>query len=206
MRNIMPYLVIICLILGFSNTYGQQDWQLKKEQNNIKLWIKSLEGSKLLQFKAETYIKADLEVLYSVMRNVESMHKWYDKVKKVVLLKKNSDSEGIYLLEYGLPLPFENRVSTLKGSISFDKIKGLIKVNSDYHIFKIPELYQDYPLISQIKSSWEIESVTNGMVRIVHSGYMNPGGNIPLWVINESVTSAPIKSLTNLKKLLKVNG
>lgn len=82
MRNIMPYLVIICLILGFSNTYGQQDWQLKKEQNNIKLWTKSLEGSKLLQFKAETYIKADLEVLYSVMRNVESMHKWYDKVKK----------------------------------------------------------------------------------------------------------------------------
>jgi hypothetical protein len=133
MRNIMPYLVIICLILGFSNTYGQQDWQLKKEQNNIKLWTKSLEGTKLLQFKAETYIKADLEALYSLMRNVESMHKWYDKVKKVVLLKKNSDSEGIYLLEYGLPLPFENRVSTLKGSISFDKIKGLIKVNSDYH-------------------------------------------------------------------------
>ncbi|MBK8052117.1 MAG: hypothetical protein IPK35_02240 [Saprospiraceae bacterium] len=206
MRNIMPFLVILFFILSSYNAFGQQDWQLQKEQNNIKLWTKSLDGTKLLQFKAETYIKADLEALYNLMRNVESMHKWYDKVKKVVLLKKNSDSEGIYLLEYGLPLPFENRVSTLKGSISFDKIKGLIKVNSDYYHFKIPETYQDYPLISQIKSSWEIESVTNGMIRIVHSGYMNPGGNIPLWVTNESVTSAPIKSLSNLKKLLKVNG
>ena len=200
--KIVNYLLSLTLTLGYFVSFGQQEWVLKKDQNNIKLWTKSLEGTKLLQFKAETYVKADLDAVYKVLVNVENMHTWYEKVKKVVLLKKITDTEGVYLLEYGLPLPFENRISTLKGSISYDKTKGIIKVNSAYHPHNIPEKYQNFPLITQIKSSWDIESVKNSYVRIIHSGYMDPGGNIPLWLTNESVTSAPVKSIINLMKLL----
>ena len=139
--KIVNYLLSLTLTLGYFVSFGQQEWVLKKDQNNIKLWTKSLEGTKLLQFKAETYVKADLDAVYKVLVNVENMHTWYEKVKKVVLLKKIADTEGVYLLEYGLPLPFENRISTLKGSISYDKTKGIIKVNSAYHPHNIPEKY-----------------------------------------------------------------
>lgn len=200
----MRLLLLNAFLIILNSSFVQKDWQLQSNENGIKLWTKNLDGSKLLQFKAETILKSDLEPLYHAMRDVEKMHTWYDKVKKVILLKKINETEGIYLLEYGLPMPFENRVSTLKGTIDYDKSKGNIKVTTNYFPFKIPEKYSDYPLIATIKSAWEIESQNNGFVKITHSGYMDPGGNIPLWLTNESVTTGPIKSLKNLKKLLKI--
>lgn len=181
----------------------QEEWKLYKVQDNVTLWTKNLKGSKLLQFKLETTSKNDLEDMYNIMLDIENMNNWYDKVKSVKLLKRNSESEAIYLLEYTIPLPFENRISTVKGNIFYDRENGVIKVNTEYHPYDLQTIANKMPIITLLKSSWEITSIKGGGIKIIHSGYMDPGGNIPIWLTNEGVTSGPFKTIRNLKKLLK---
>lgn len=182
----------------------QEEWKLYKVQDNVTLWTKNLKGSKLLQFKLETTSKNDLEDMYNIILDIENMNKWYDKVKSVKLLKRNSESEAIYLLEYAIPLPFENRISTVKGNMFYDRENGVLKVNTEYHPYELQTIANNkMPLIKLLKSSWEITNIKGGGIKIIHSGYMDPGGNIPIWLTNEGVTSGPFKTIRNLKKLLK---
>lgn len=185
--------------------FTQDEWKLHKEQDNVKLYTKNVGKTKLLQFKLETTSNNDLDDIYNIILDIENMNKWYDKVESVKLLKRNSETEAIYVLEYGIPLPFENRVSTVKGNMFFDRKNGILKVTTEYHPYQLSAPFSKMALIKILKSSWEVTSLIGGGIRIIHSGYMDPGGNIPIWLTNEGVTSGPFKTIRNLKKLLKAS-
>jgi START domain len=182
---------------------GQSDWKLSKTDGNIQIWIKNVDGPGLKQFKLQTTCKNELKSVYRLIRDVENMYLWYDKVQSVKLLKKINENEAVYLLGYDLPFPFEDRISTVKGKIQYDEKHGKILVNTDYFPADIPADKKKIPLITKIKSSWEISETKNGEILILHTGYMDPGGNVPTWVVNESLTSGPLKTIKSMKKILE---
>ena len=131
------------------------------------------------------------------------MHLWYDKVKRVSLLKKINSNEAIYLLEYDLPFPFEDRITTIKGTINYNEYMGKITVTTEYFSYPIPDLHQNASLIKNISGGWEIVKTNNGKLLVTHHGYMDPVGNVPIWLVNESLTSGPPKTIEGLKNLVK---
>lgn len=199
----LNYLVIFtCFLSLLSTTAAQKDWKIASDKDNITLWTKDYPNSEIKQFKLKTTIKADFEKAYSVLRDVERMNLWYDRVSSVTLLKRISPNEGIYLLEYGLPFPFENRIATIRGAIDYNKDQGKITVNTSYHPNEIPKSKSEMLQIKTIGSTWEVTKLPNGLIEIIHSGHMNPGGNIPNWLTNDGVTSGPIKTIKAFKKRL----
>lgn len=181
---------------------AQVDWQLFKTDALYSIWLKDVPKTKIKQFKLKTTLKEDISTLYNVMKDVEKMNLWYDKVKSVKLLNKISENEAIYLLEYDLPFPFEDRISTIKGIIDYDLKAGIIKVSTSYYPYTIPKDKNHLLTIKKIASSWEIQKLSNGNVNITHTGYLDPGGNIPIWLINEGVSSGPLKTLEGLRKYI----
>ncbi|MBK9737276.1 MAG: hypothetical protein IPO92_20930 [Saprospiraceae bacterium] len=173
---------------------SQKDWQVVSSQEDITLWTKDFKGSTVKQFKLKTSVKDDINIVYSVLKDVENMHLWYDRVTSVNLLHKVSDNEGIYLLEYGLPFPFENRVATISGKINYDTLNKKIEVLTNYSPFKIPKQKSGLLPITEIQSSWQVSKKSEGVIEIIHSGHMNPGGNIPLWLVNDGVNIRACKN------------
>lgn len=200
-QNMLKYLVIFtCFLSLLSTTTAQKDWKISSDKDNITLWTKDFPNSEIKQFKLKTVIKADFDKAYNVLNGVERMNLWYDRVSSVTLLKRISPNEGIYLLEYGLPFPFENRIATIRGTI--DNNNDKITVNTSYHPFDVPKNKSEMLQIKTIGSSWEVTKLPNGQIEIIHSGHMNPGGNIPNWLINDGVTSGPLKTIKAFKKRL----
>lgn len=205
MLKLKSAIILVLYALIFTTpyfAYAQPDWKLGKTDGNIQVWIKNVDGPGLKQFKLQTTFKNELKSVYRLIRDVENMHLWYDKVQSVKLLKKINENEAVYLLGYDLPFPFDDRISTVKGKIQFDEKQGKIFVNTDYFPTDLPEDKKKVPLITKIKSSWEISEIKNGEILIIHAGYMDPGGNIPTWVVNESLTSGPLKTIKSMKKIL----
>lgn len=194
--------IINCIFLSKSLS-AQTEWKLHKSDSVYKIWLKEINGSNIKQFKLQTTIKENLATLYKIMKDVENMNIWYDKVKNVKLLHKISDNEAIYLLEYDLPFPFEDRITTIKGNIIYDEVSGLIKVKTTYHPYPIPKNKAHLFIINKISSSWEIRKISESNVSIIHSGYMDPGGNIPEWLVNDGLASGPLKTLEMLRKYAK---
>jgi hypothetical protein len=204
MHNYFLFVFWISLIVCSANDlYSQKDWRLYKDNQNYKLWLKEVAGTSIKQFKIETTSqKKDMNTFYNLMRDVENMNKWYDKVKSVKLLKKISENEAIYLMEYDLPFPLEDRITTIKGAIFFDELKRTIRVETEYYPYTIPKDKSNLTLITKISGVWDIVKQKNGEIMISHVGFMNPEGNIPAWLINEGVTSGPVKTIQNMLKLL----
>ena len=196
--------LFLAALLGCTEyTFAQKDWTEQKNKEGVKLWTKDLGKGELRQFKLETTLTSEMDKIYTCMRDVINMHTWYDRIEKVVLLKSISDNEATYLIEYSIPFPFENRVSTIKGSLDYDAAKGELKVQTEYYPYSIPDKYRSYSLVTTIKSNWVFTSISKQQVQVTHSGYMDPGGNIPVWLTNEGLTSGPFKTIKNFKKALK---
>lgn len=195
-------LIYLFLSICSLSVHAQKDWKLHSKENNTELWIKNVPNSELKQFKIQTTIKKDILSLYRMMKDVQNMHLWYDKVKSVNLLKKINEAEAIYLLEYDLPFPFEDRISTIKGSIMMDAKNTSFKVHTDYHPYEVPKDKKDLLLITELSSSWEVSIGKNNELIVMHTGYMNPSGNIPKWLINDGVTSGPKKTIKNMIKYI----
>ncbi len=99
-------------------------------------------------------------------------------------------------------IPFEDRIATIKGIMNYNPKLGTLTVNTAYFPYTLSKDKNASLLIKKISSSWEIKKLSDGQLNIVHSGYMDPGGNIPSWVVNESITSGPVETLKGLKKRL----
>jgi hypothetical protein len=196
-------LIILFSLLFIGNANCQNDWVLESNTEGISLWTKDSPGSKIKQFKLKTTIESDIESAYHLLRDIEKMSNWYDRIKEVKLIKSINEDEGIYLLEYSLPFPFENRITTVKGSIDYNPIGKKLGVNTMYFESSIPKEKAGLVKVLKIWSSWEITTKTNNQLEIIHMGSMDPSGNIPQWLVNDGVLTGPIKTIKAFKKQLK---
>lgn len=196
--------LISAYILLVVSAYTQDDWKKIKTEEGITVWTKDVKGSEVKQFKAKAKFDVKLSNIVAALRDVERMHLWYGRVKSVKVLDVLSDSEAIYLLEYMLPLPFKNRYSTLKGVMKFDPQKKLAKIETGYIDYS-HKMKEKGPLITRIRSLWELEGHDDGTVSVTHEGFLDPGGNVPIWAINKDVVESPLKSLKALKQFLAQN-
>ncbi len=192
-------LTILTLFIS-SLAFGQTDWEIKNEQNGIKVWTKDYPDSKFKQFKAKARIKANLENVVAVFLTIEDMGKWYDRVKSVEVVKKISHMEGIYQINFVLPWPVSDRISAVRAILSYDKETKVVKVSTVYEPGIITE--SDKWIVTDIHSTWVLSPVDGGYVDIIHKGYMHPGGNLPAWVANSGLIQGPIKTITKLQKIL----
>ena len=195
--NFKINLLLFFLTLIVFDVNGQKSWELVKNNSGIELWTKDFPESKIKQFKLRTLISCSLHDAYVVLKDIKNMSHWYDRIKKVELLKEISQNEGMYLLEYELPIPFENRFSTVYGKIEFTPDK--LTATTEYKKFHLPGGYDDKIIVTQLWSTWEIIPKSEGQVEVTHSGFMDPKGNIPDWLINDGVTSGPLKTIRAFK-------
>lgn len=200
LKNII-YRIFLLLFLPYG-VYSQSEWKLHSNEGDSKLWVRILDNSGLKEFKIHTIIDGNIEKAYLLLRDVENMNIWYDKVKTVKLLKKINNTEAIYFLEYEIPFPFSNRISSICGKINFNATTKTINVSTDYYPYEIPKEKQDLVLITKIAGKWEIQQLGNGKLSIQHQGYMDPSGNLPIWLVNEGVTSGPFKTIKGFKEML----
>ena len=196
-----PVLIILCI--SFSPSYAQKEWQKLRTEDGITVWTKQTEGSEVRMFRAQVIYPEKSSTIRKALRDVEQMHTWYDRVKSVKTLERINEEEAVYLLEYQLPLPFKNRYATLKGSMVYHPDKKLTIVETIHHPVNRPDIPKSLPMITRVKSRWELTENTDGSTTVVHEGYLDPEGNVPLWAINKDVEEAPFKTLTALRKKLK---
>lgn len=201
MKGICLFIFLGAFITGLK---AQEDWKKIKSSDGITVWTKDVPGTEVKQFRAKVSMKEKITHIVSALSDVESMHLWYSRVKSVKTLEKISDTEGIYLLEYGLPFPFKNRYSTLRGNMKYNPDKKSARLETAYTDYNHAKVKDKGPLITQIRSLWELQEEKDGTVTVMHEGFLDPGGNVPVWAINNDVVDSPIKSLKAFRQLLAV--
>jgi len=174
-------------------------WELKKEQNGIKVYTQDVQNSKYDEFKAETVFKnIPFDKVVQALTDFMNYPKWQKKIENIKV------ADGYMLKELDFPFPLSNRYAFYKIEIQKDDNSLTVKLQSlSYE--EIPENIRkrfEKPSCVKMKDDvvFKAEKTKNG-VKVVYSARVDPNG-APAFIFNSKIVTAAYDTLENLKEYL----
>lgn len=188
------FFFLLCTQTGF----GQSNWKLEKDKNDIKIYTTDLSGSKIKAVKVECEVNTTLAQLVALLLDVEAAPLWIYHTKSASLLKRESASELYYYSEVVLPWPVHNRDFVVHLSVSQDPKSRIVTVDGP----AINGLVADKKGIVRVNNSkgkWIITPLGKERVGISYTLHVDPGGTLPAWLVNMFAAEGPSHIFEQLK-------
>jgi START domain len=181
---------------------GQTDWELKLDKENIRVYTKNTDNSPLKSVKTVCSINTSLTALTAVLLDINNSIDWVYATKKITLLKQISPGELIYYSELEIPWPVNNRDFIVGLTVLQDEKTKMVTVAGMNKPAYLPA-YKDIVRIQQSYSKWVITPLQNGQVKIEYELRVDPGGKVPVWLINMFATKGPFETFKKLREQVK---
>ena len=188
------------LTIGFllvSISLTGQSWELKNEEEGIKVYTRRVENSDIKAIKVECTIEATLSQLTAVLLDIPASNEWVYATKFCRVQKNISSSELIYHSEIDVPWPASNRDFIVRVKFEQDSITKKMTVDGE----NLPHYLKEQEGVVRImhtESNWTV-TPRNKYLDIVFTLHVNPGGSIPAWLINLFATRGPLETFRNLR-------
>jgi hypothetical protein len=177
-------------------------WQLKKDHNGIKVYVRAHEESSFDEFKAITTIQeCSLNDALELILDVNNYEAWFPDCVNPKVLEQIDKYHDIHYIETVSPWPVQNRCGVYEQTTTISnndtKAEIVFLAQNDY-----PIEVTDMVRINEASGKWTLEEKNNALT-ITYQFKGNPGGKIPAWLANSFVVKHPYKTLENFKMLLE---
>ena len=190
--------MVIFILCALSGLKGYADgWDLVKDKNGVRIYVRPTEGSSYKTYKGEATLAMTMEELYRVLIDVENYDKWVYECADSRLQSKVDNSEYTYYSIMHLPFPFDNRDMTTTIHISFGNDTIILATK-----LKKPDQPQPKGLVA-VTAYDEVTTlvkVDDHHVKMIMEGYFEPGGSLPAWLMNMFLSEGPHESIMNIKE------
>jgi hypothetical protein len=202
MNRKIAFLIAFVFSAATGRISGQEDWKLKSDKDGVAIYLRSLPDSKFKAIKVECEVNATLSQMVAVLLDIKTAPEWVYSTKSCILLKQVSPSELYYYSEVSIPWPASNR----------DFIAHLITVQDPQtKVVTVygptaPDLVPVKEGIVRVRKSegkWVLTPAGRHTVKILYTLHVDPGGNIPAWLVNMFATKGPYESFRGLKLQLQ---
>jgi hypothetical protein len=184
--------------------YGQEidDWKLVNNGNGIEVYSRTAANSSIKEIRIACTVKASMESVTNFLSNVPLYSDWVYKCNKSSLIKKTSAGEFIYYITLDFPFPFADRDLTIESKHWIDQNTGIY--HSQSYAFKaLASQNEDYVHITEFASTWEITPIENGELLVEYKSISNPGGDIPVFLINMVIAKGPRETMKEFIRLIE---
>lgn len=192
---------IIALLIGFIsilNINAQADWELKKDKDGIKVYLREVEGSDIQEYKAEAILEGKVSSFIAVMKDVNSYPELYEHAKEVKLINEN-DTFHVHYIATNTPWPVKDRDAVYSSTYRQYYDTKLVRID-----MKIEEGYMepndDYVRMEKATGYWLFFQIEPNRVEVTYQMHAEPGGNIPDWVINMFLVDTPFEDMKMLQE------
>ena len=114
--TLINFLILYLNIISFEGiTDNINDWVLKKNENNIKVYLRKNEKN-TSEYLAETVIGSDIESILKFILDFDNSYKWMYRLEESKILEKSNDTlfYVYFKMEMGWPLKKRDLVSDVK--------------------------------------------------------------------------------------------
>lgn len=193
----MKIIPVLWLLYVTHFIQAQTNCKLRKAENGIKVYTCDTDTSKFKSIKVECELKCSLDKLETCLLDFENYTQWQFNTVESKTVKKISDSEFIYYTRIEAPWPVNDRDMVVRFrskrlvdqlTISANSERGIIEEKDG--LVRVPASW----------SQWVAKEKSKGVVEIRYSIQIDPGGNVPAWLVNWVCANAPLQSFQALKK------
>jgi hypothetical protein len=119
-----------------------------------------------------------------------------------VLLKQVSPSELYYYSEVSIPWPAANRDFIAELRAVQDSHSRVVTIYGPVFPDYLP-VKKDIVRVRRSEGKWIISPLAKGKIKVEYTLRVDPGGDLPAWLVNMFVTKGPYESFKKLKEQLQ---
>jgi len=194
-------IVFAFLLVNLSLT-STIDWELRKSSKGIFVYTKQSPNSDIKEVKCVTNFQSNLKNLVYFIKDISAHPQYIYQCKNSFIIKIVNDSELYYYHETAAPWPVANRYGVIYYKITQNNITKVVSIKSNGVLGMYPN-QPDLVEVPVLTANWTFTPKSDGTVDGEYYLYLNPGGNIPSWLINLFVVDGPYNTITNMKEMLK---
>lgn len=198
----MKMMLVYSLLIINSTWLSAQlhDWKLERNEAGIAVYSKPSTNRGIKELKIITAIKCDIQKLVTILDDLANAKRYMDSYKvSKTLVHENKYSRWDYV-EVNMPWPLSNRDIVINHSHTFDPTTqtytSRMKSNPSYIAVK-----KGIVRLKHMQGGWIIKSTGERSVAIEYHILLDPGENIPAWIINLFVVDVPFNTISKLRAL-----
>jgi hypothetical protein len=199
--KVTSILIIFCLLLQAS-AKSQDGWNLKKDKNGIKVFSKKSDKFKFDQLKVECVLDGKVSQLAAVLLDVDNQYQWVYKTNKSQLIKEIGAGDILYYSEIACPWPFENRDLVVRMNIAQNAINKVVTIEAKNVNDYIPTK-NNLVRINYSNALWTVTPINSNQLKVEYTIEVDPGKNVPAWLLNLFASNGPYESFINLREKMK---
>lgn len=196
------YLFFLLFNLLSVLVYAQADWTLKNDKDGVSVYTKTVSSTGLKGIRVKCNVPAKLSQMVALIMDVNAGKDWVYGTKSSALLKRVSPSELYYYSEVGIPFPLSNRDFISHLTVTQDPKTKIVTINGPTeagYLAAKPNVVR----VNRSYGKWILAVGTHNTVDIDYMLEVDPGGAIPIWLVNLFGTSGPTETFKKMKKQIQ---
>ena len=198
--------IFLSFVAAFSAPWfagAQTSWQLKKDQDGIKVYSRAADNSRFDELKVETTLTGTLSSLAALILDIDNYHNWSFNTEKAYVLKKVGPGDLYFYTLIHSPWPASDRDLPVHLQISQDPVTRSMSVRS----ICIPDLVPPKKDVVRVPLSieqWVVTPLPDGRMRIEYQLKLDPGAGAPAWLINLFSVKGPFETFSHLRQQIQL--
>lgn len=200
---VKPSVTAALLLLSTQLVLSQQDCVLKKEEGDLKVYTCVSENEKLKTLKTELILRnTSFKKLLDFLKDIDYYVNWQYNMIEVEVLQKEINQPIIYRAIIQAPWPVSNREMITEMYSEYDSAAHTLIIITH----SVKHDYPEDPDLVRVPFSegiWRVSSLDDASLKIEYTLRIDPGGSVPLWLVNMAMAEGPFYSFSNLKEKLQ---
>lgn len=201
-KNIILIQSLFLLLLATQLLHADTGWKLEKNEEAIKVYLRDTPNSAIKSFKGTTTIKTSLSAIVSVLNDSANYPRWLFNARNANTLSRISDTEIHHYVVTDMPWPVVDRDAVIIAKRTQNSVNKQVTIALTTQATLVPNV-EGKVRIEHLVGRWLLTPINSQEISVVYEMSIDPGGNIPTWVVNAMTVDLPFYTLKNLKTISK---
>ena len=199
---ILKALLSLFSFSSFGQVSDSTNWRLVHHENNIEVFTRESANSALKEIRILCTVKSTMDHMVEFLSDVPLYTDWVYKCDSSVLQKEETPNEFTYYITLDFPFPMDNRDLIVHSEHSIDTITQAYRSHS-FTNTAMEYTNDEYIHITEFESTWTISPAPVGMLTIDYQAFSDPGGEIPVWLVNLAIAKGPYETMKRFIELVE---
>ena len=202
-KYVLAASVFLCGFNLASEASLEAEWEIQRSEDGIDVYTRPEPASQFVAVRAVmTLNDVRLSSLVALISDTEACSRLESRCVEAETLDKINQTESVVYRYNNMPFPVRDRdmVLRLKWYQQPDSLNVNVVISNVTGF--LPEKKRRVRM-PKVNSGWKFVPLPDGSVEVSSEGHIEPGANLPAWLLNQFLVSAPFKTMEAVASMVR---
>lgn len=194
---------LACLLLVFFSFAQASSWELKKDEDGIRVYVRDIKGSEFRAFRGTVEVSSSLGAIVAVLKDGDGTRQWLKDCEDSKFLSEFDPAGYLMYFRTDAPWPVKDRDYALRYKLEQDPQTLSVTLSFKGDASLTPQR-DECVRVSDIEGAWHMTPQPSGKILLEYEVSADPNGSLPAWLANQFVVDQPFYTLKKFRKQIQL--